>query len=60
MHLYVMDGWGVGVFTLGNLFLVDSVTNISYSLNSTSDYIFEVRALSPNNKYIVIGEYTSI
>lgn len=60
LHLYVMEGWYAGEFTLGDLFFIDSTTNVLYVPSSISDYTFEVKALSPDSKYIVFGLDTSI
>ncbi len=55
LHLYVMENWGAGEFTLGELFLVDSTTNIPYAPRSFTDGPFEILMLSPDSKHIAIG-----
>lgn len=54
LKVYVLENWWhAGGYTLGESFLVDSVTNIKYTLNSLLDGSNEPPIVSPNNKYLI-------
>lgn len=57
LKLYVLEGWVNGEFTLGSLFMVDSVSNIEYAIISDTDGP-ATPVLSPNSQFL--ATYASI
>jgi hypothetical protein len=51
LNLFVLELWSEGEFTIGDLFLVDSVSNIQYMISSHSDAP-AIIVLSPSNQFI--------
>lgn len=59
LNLYVFEGWGNGEFTLGGLFLIDSVSNIEYNIISDTDNP-AILVLSPNSQYLAFYANTDM
>lgn len=51
LDLFVLELWSSGEFTLGDLFLIDSASNIRYNIDSHADSPATI-VLSPSNDFI--------
>ncbi len=54
LKVYVLENWWeTGEFTLGESFLIDSSSNIKYTLNSLLDGPNNPPVISPNDKFLI-------
>jgi hypothetical protein len=51
LHMYVIEDWCNGEFTLGSLFLIDSLSNRGYTIIPQADAPFASPVVSPGNEY---------